>query len=163
MSQSATHTGADDFDFIIGNWTVHHHRLKERLVGCTEWVDFAGTSRTHKILGGYGNLEDNFLDLPEGPYRAVALRSFNPATGLWSIWWLDHRNPGHLDTPVLGSFSGGTGIFYADDNLNGSPIRIRFTWLPKDANSARWEQAFSDDGGESWETNWIMDFSRAPD
>jgi NIPSNAP len=26
----------------------------------------------------------------------------------------------------------------------------------------RWEQAFSVDGGKTWETNWIMDFTREP-
>lgn len=154
-------TGADDFDFVIGAWTVHHRRLKERLAGCTEWIAFEGTSTTQKILDGFGNVEDNFLDLPEGAYRAAAIRSFNLTTGQWSIWWLDGRNPAHLDIPVVGRFSNGVGLFFADDCLNGNPIRVRFTWLPKGPNSARWEQAFSADGGNTWETNWTMDFSRA--
>lgn len=161
MNPVSSEAGANDFDFVIGNWTVRHRRLAERLAGCTEWIDFEGTSRTRKILGGLGNVEDNFLDLPNGPYRAAALRSFNPATRQWSIWWLDQRNPGHLDTPVVGSFSNGKGLFHADDNLNGRPIKVRFIWLPTDRSSARWEQAFSADGGSTWETNWIMEFSRA--
>ena len=163
MKSTANQTGVDDFDFVIGNWTVQHRRLKERLVGCTEWFAFEGTSRTQKILGGLGNVEDNFLALPDGAYRAAAIRSFNPVTGQWSIWWLDQRNPDKLDTPVVGCFSNGKGLFYADDILNGRPIRIRFTWLPKDRISARWEQAFSADAGSTWETNWIMEFSRVQD
>ena len=160
VSPNANENGAADFDFIIGDWTVRHRRLKERLVGCTEWVGFEGTSRTQKILAGHGNVEDNLLALPDGPYRAAAIRSFNSITGQWSIWWLDQRNPGQLDTPVVGRFSNGKGLFYSDDNLNGRPIKVRFTWLPKDQNSAHWEQAFSGDDGKNWETNWTMEFSR---
>ncbi len=163
MNPTSNQTGVDAFDFVIGNWTVQHRRLKERLVGCTDWLEFGGTSRTQKILDGQGNVEDNFLAFPGGPYCAAAIRSFDAVTGQWSIWWLDLRNPGHLDTPVVGSFSNGKGLFYADDNLDGRPIRVRFTWLPKDPSSARWEQAFSADAGNTWETNWTMEFSRVHD
>ncbi len=153
-------SSADDFDFIIGDWRVLHRRLKQRLVGCTDWMEFEGTSTTRKILGGLGNLEDNVLELPDGAYRAVAMRSFDPATALWAIWWLDGRSPHQLDTPVVGRFEHGTGLFYADDTLDGMPIKVRFTWTLLDAEAARWEQAFSADGGNSWETNWTMDFAR---
>lgn len=149
-----------DFDFIIGDWLVHHHRLKERLAGSSEWVEFDGTSSTHKILDGSGNVEDNYLGLPEGPYRAAALRSFNSATLQWSIWWLDARSPGQLDTPVVGHFEKGRGVFFANDRVNGIPVRIRFVWTSLGPDFARWEQAFSADGGDNWETNWTMDFVR---
>ncbi len=160
MDTTHHESGAQDFDFIIGQWRVHHRRLKERLAGCTEWIEFEGTSETRKILGGLGNLEDNLLDLPEGAYRAAALRSFDPASGLWSIWWLDCRSPRQIDTPVVGGFEDGRGVFEAEDHLNGKPIRIRFLWIPRGPDSARWEQAFSPDAGETWETNWTMDFTR---
>lgn len=151
-----------DFVFAVGDWRVRHRRLRERLVGCTDWIEFSGEMSTRPVLGGFGNVEDNVLHLPEGPYRAVALRSFNPQTLQWSIWWLDGRAPGQLDVPVVGSFKDGVGLFYADDTLNGAPIRIRFTWLTSDPENPRWEQAFSADQGASWETNWTMDFTRAP-
>ena len=153
-------SSADDFDFFIGDWRVHHRRLKERLTGCREWVEFEGSTTVRKILGGFGNVDDNLLDLPEGPYRAATLRSFDPATGLWSIWWLDGRRPHRLDTPVVGRFEHGTGLFYADDTFDEMPIKVRFTWTLLDADAARWEQAFSADGGSIWETNWTMDFVR---
>ena len=149
-----------DFDFIIGHWSVDHRRLNERLAGCTEWTAFTGTSTTQKILGGFGNLEDNFLSLPDGPYRAVALRSFDTTTKQWSIWWLDDRDPGKIDTPVVGQFSNGVGTFYANDVLNGKPIKIRFLWSIPEPDRPRWEQAFSADAGQTWETNWTMDFTR---
>lgn len=150
-----------DFDFELGDWTVHHRRLNQRLVGCTEWTEFSGRSSTRPILGGFGNLEDNELDLPEGVYRAVALRSFDPASRQWAIWWLDGRAPHALDVPVRGRFEGGVGLFFADDTLDGRAIKIRFTWDTRDALRPRWEQAFSPDNGASWETNWLMHFTRA--
>jgi hypothetical protein len=150
-----------DFDFIIGHWIVQHRRLRERLAGCTEWQTFSGSSSTRKILGGFGNVEDNLLALPEGEYRAAALRSFDPASGQWSIWWLDQRRPHTLDIPVVGRFIDGIGHFFADDELDGRPIRVRFTWSVPSSGLPRWEQAFSADMGQRWETNWTMDFSPA--
>jgi hypothetical protein len=98
--------------------------------------------------------------MPGARYRAVALRIFDPAKERWSIWWLDGRYPDRLDVPVVGGFEEGRGAFYADDTLDGRPIRVRFRWFVHDADAARWEQAFSDDGGATWETNWTMDFAR---
>jgi hypothetical protein len=150
----------DDFDFFIGAWVVQHRRLKQRLVGSQEWELFAGRNVCHKILGGYGNVDDNLLELPEGTYRAVTLRAFDPTTRSWSIWWLDGRAAGVLDVPVVGTFANGVGTFIAKDTFKGQPIMVRFTWLNEVADHPRWEQAFSPDGGESWETNWIMEFAR---
>ena len=161
MTMDSRNDAPTDFDFIMGDWRVEHRRLKSRLSNCTEWVEFDGLSSTQKVLGGFGNIEDNRLFFPEGEVRAVALRSFDAATNMWSIWWLDGRNPTALDTPVVGTFTNGTGLFYANDTLDGKPIRVRFTWLPKGLDHARWEQAFSEDAERTWETNWTMDFRRA--
>ena len=114
-----------------------------------------------QLMGGYGNVDDNVVELPGGAYRAAGLRSFEPKSGKWSIWWLDGRTPlGALDPPVRGSFRDGIGTFLADDTFNGMPIRVRFTWSKITPTSCHWEQAFSTDGGNSWETNWAMDFKR---
>ena len=149
-----------DFDFQRGQWRVRHRRLKQRLAGCTEWEEFDGTCHQFPVLGGNGNIEDNLLHLPDGGYRAVAIRSFDVASGNWAIWWLDQRTPHNLDVPVIGKFEGGIGTFFADDELDGRPIRLRFRWLATDTPTPRWEQAMSDDDGASWETNWTMDFMR---
>ena len=151
----------DDFDFAVGDWRVRHRRLEKRLVGSDRWIEFEGRMSTCKVLGGFGNVEDNLLQLPEGAYRAVAMRSFDVRSGQWSIWWLDGRSPGHMDVPVVGQFKDGVGTFYADDVLDGAPIRIRFVWSARDKEKPRWEQAFSADDGITWETNWTMEFSRA--
>ncbi len=154
-------SSASDFDFFIGSWRVAHRRLKDRLVGSTEWVNFAGTTVMQKVLGGLGNMDDNVLELPGDPYRAVTLRTFNPDTQQWSIWWLDGRHPGSLDTPVVGGFENHVGTFYADDTLAGKAIRVRFLWTIPEYDKPRWEQAFSPDGGATWEINWVMDFIRS--
>lgn len=158
--QPHSNTSPADFDFVIGSWDVAHRKLKERLANCHEWIEFAGTSQTSKVLGGYGNVEDNVLELPEGTYRAVALRSFDSLKRTWAIWWLDGRTPSSIDTPVIGAFSEGVGLFYADQVFNGMTICIRFTWTKITDNALRWEQAFTADAGHTWETNWTMDFTR---
>ena len=150
----------NDFDFIIGDWVVKHERLRERFTGSDVWDEFDGLSSTSKILGGFGNLEDNLLRYPAGDSRAVALRSYNPETGQWSIWWLDGRNPSSLDTPVTGAFENGIGTFLATDTLDGIPIVVRFIW-DSTREDPTWEQAFSTDDGSTWETNWRMRFIAA--
>lgn len=150
-----------DFDFYIGSWNISHKRLNERLSGCTEWTTFAGTCVTQKILGGYGNIDDHIIEIPTGTYRAFTLRSYDTNRRTWSIWWLDDRNPGHLDVPVVGTFKDHIGTFYAEDTIAGQPILVRFQWFSSNPDAPRWEQAFSPDGGRSWETNWIMEFTRA--
>ena len=149
------------FDFQVGEWRVAHRRLKQRLANCTEWEEFAGTCSMRLILDGAGNIEDNRLDIASGAYRAVALRSFDPGSGTWAIWWLDGRDPHRLETPVIGRFDDGVGSFFAEDQLDGHPIKLRFLWLATDTATPRWEQAMSADDGATWETNWTMDFTRA--
>jgi hypothetical protein len=160
-SMAGNLTSLHDFDFFVGDWRVHHRRLKERLADNHEWVEFTGTCSMRKLMDGLGNVDDNVLNLPEGAYRAVSLRAYDPKTGLWAIWWLDGRNPhGELDPPVKGHFVDGVGIFETNDTLRGKPIRVRFTWSHITANSATWEQSFSPDAGKTWEMNWHMDLTR---
>jgi hypothetical protein len=154
-------SGVHDFDFYMGKWQVHHRRLKERLVGSDEWQEFEGTSTAWPILDGAGNIDDNVLELPDDTYRAVSLRSFDPTSQTWSIWWLDGRNPHNpLDPPVKGRFVDGIGTFLAEDAHKGQPIIVRFLRSNITANTCRWEQAFSTDGGTTWEVNWVMESTR---
>jgi len=150
-----------DWDWLVGRWNVRHRRLKARLAGSTQWDEFNGTSVLWLTLGGLGTVDDNMLELPGGTYRAVGMRAFDAETGLWSIWWLDGRNPTHIDPPVQGGFKDGVGTFEGDDTLRGKPIKVRFRWSAITPASAHWEQAFSPDGGATWETNWTMAFTRA--
>jgi hypothetical protein len=152
--------GRADFDFEEGSWTVHHRRLQTRLAGADDWQDFAGTCRMWRTMGGLGNVEDNLLHLPDGDYRAMAIRTFDAATGLWAIWWVDGRTPHVLDVPVKGRFSNGVGRFTAKDSFQGRPVVVEFQWsqTPK---GPRWQQAFSQDDGATWEVNWVMEFRAA--
>jgi hypothetical protein len=151
-----------DFDFLIGRWLVHHRRLKERLAGSHEWVDFEGTLVTRKLMDGYANVGDNVFEVQGGAYRGVGLRAFDAKSRQWSSWWLDGRNPtGSLEPPLRGSFHDGVGAFYADDTFKGKPVRVRVVWSKITPTSCHWEQAYSPDGGRTWETNWLTDFKRA--
>jgi hypothetical protein len=153
--------GRDDFDFFAGCWTVTHRRLIDRLVGDTRWQEFGGICESRPILGGLANIDDNILELPAGTYRAATLRVFNPGTRLWSISWIDGR-AARLDPPVHGRFENGAGTFLGEDALSDSRrILVRFVWSEITRQSARWEQAFSPDGGATWECNWSMRFERA--
>ena len=159
--EKADLSGLRDFDFLVGEWRVQHRRLKERLAKNNEWVEFDGTCRNLPLMDGRGIVDDNRINIPGDNYRGVGLRSYDPKTGQWAIWWVDSRTPhGAVDPPVKGKFVNGVGTFYADDTLRGKPIRVRFTWSKITATSAHWEQAFSPDGGKTWEVNWTMEFRR---
>ena len=148
------------FDFLVGNWNVHHRYLLRRLAGCTEWIEFAGTSSMRKILDGFANMDDDDIHLPSGRYAGVSLRTYDPKSENWSIYWLDSRYPGQIFPPVHGRFVDGIGTFDGEDMHDGRAIRVRFLWSRITPTSARWEQAFSAGEGSDWETNWIMDFTR---
>ena len=113
-----------------------------------------------KILGGFGNIDEGEINLPGDAYTGVSLRTWDPDKSRWSIYWLDSRRPGYLFPPVHGGFDKGVGTFYGDDAFKGRPIRVRNVWSRIAESSARWEQAFSLDEGNNWETNWYMDFTR---
>jgi hypothetical protein len=151
--------GRADFDFFIGEWRGLNRRLKERLKGCTEWEEFEGRSVVQKILNDLGNIDEVIFERPTGPAYGETLRLFDVKTKLWRIYWANGSS-GILDVPVIGSFKNGRGEFYSQEMFEDQPIFVRFLWTHSDDNHSRWEQAFSADGGASWETNWTADFTR---
>lgn len=151
---------ARDFDLFFGSWRVQHRRLNKWLAGSTEWLDFDGTSEMVPLLGGLANMDDNIFNFPSRPFRGVAVRAFDPASRTWAIWWLDSRFPTKMDVPVVGTFKDGVGTFLADDTWEGKPVKVRFIWSRITRDSREWEQAFSPDGGKTWETNWTSSFRR---
>jgi len=144
----------------MGEWDVRHRKLRRRLCDDVEWMEFGGRATVRAVLDGFGTIDENLIEEPGGGYSALALRLFDPATALWSIWWVDGRNP-VLQPPVAGRFEQGVGSFFGDDVFEKRPIRVRFLWSGISERSANWEQAFSADGGATWETNWTMAFERA--
>lgn len=152
--------GRHDFDFIRGRWAVENRKLRLRLQGCQDWETFPAQVDNQPLLGGLGNLEQFRATLPDGsPFQGLALRLYDPEARVWRIHWADDRR-GQLDPALVGTFEEGRGTFFAEDIHDGRPIRVRFLWIPVSPDEARWEQAFSEDGGRSWETNWIMTFRR---
>ena len=151
--------GAGDFDFWMGEWHVRNRLRRKWLADCEEWDEFEADVTAHKILDGLGN-QDEFRTGYLGGYTGMSFRFFSPETGKWSIYWATTRRPGLLDPPVTGGFDGDTGIFEGDDTHQGQPVKVRYTWSRVTTSTPRWEQSFSGDGGQTWETNWIMDFSR---
>ena len=157
---ATTSGSAADFDFLMGTWNCRHRYLVQRLADCHDWVEFDGGFAARKILGGFGNIDEGEINLPGDSYTGVSLRTWDPHESRWSIYWLDSRRPGHLFPPVHGAFERGVGTFYGDDTFEGRPIRVKYLWPRITASTARWEQAFSLDEGNNWETNWYMDFTR---
>ena len=153
---------ARDFDFWMGEWHVHNRRLRRRLAGDDTWEEFEATATAKPILDGLGN-EDEFRTDHDGGFVGMSFRFFDPVTKLWSIYWADSCRSGVLDPPLFGSFDGDEGVFLGEDVFRGRPILVRFVWSGVTTSTPRWEQAFSDDGGMSWETNWVMDFTRLED
>jgi hypothetical protein len=152
---------SDDFDFLVGDWHVHHRFLRARGASL-EWAEGAGVCRHTPFAGGWGNIEEYVIRTERGVRQAIGLRAHDPQARHWSIWWLDERYPlALMDPPTRGGFSGGVGTFTADKTIDGVPTRERFLWSGITANSARWEQAHSTDAGRTWQTNWIMSFRRA--
>jgi hypothetical protein len=157
--QAPAASSARDFDFWIGSWSVRGRRLRERLAGCQEWDELEATSVAWPLLDGLGNVDEFRTDY-QGGFVGISLRLFDPTTRMWSIYWADSRNTGPIDPPVVGSFADDVGVFECDDTFNDIPIRVRYIWSRVTTEHPRWEQAFSTDGGETWETNWVNDFTR---
>ena len=149
--------GVRDFDFLHGRWRVHHRLLKARGAGSSEWVEHEGTADTRPLLGGLCNVEEHRIS---GRNSGAALRCYDRSAKRWAIYWVGDGD-GLLGPPVYGGFQGTEGLFQGDDTYEGKPIKVRFLWRKLSPNSAQWEQAFSFDAGNNWETNWIMDFKRS--
>ncbi|MFE3857942.1 hypothetical protein ACFXPN_43250 [Streptomyces griseorubiginosus] len=146
-----------DFDFFHGAWAVVNRRRTDFLDPDASWEEFPGTSRCRPLFDGAANIDE--IDLPHLGAKGATLRLFDRGTEQWSLNWAASRT-GTLFPPVIGQFEGGRGEFYGDDTHDGKDVRVRFVWSDISSAGARWEQAFSVDHGETWVTNWTMDFTR---
>ncbi|HKU14737.1 MAG TPA: hypothetical protein VJQ52_10110 [Steroidobacteraceae bacterium] len=151
---------AHDFDFFFGAWQVEHRRLKQRLAGSDEWEEYAGTTRCQAILGGIANFNDSVVHRAGTTYRSLGLRAFDATTNVWTDWSLDGRNPTQVTVDGVGTFHDGVGTFFADDTFERKPIRVRGIFKSLGPREMQWEQAFSADGGRTWETNYVMRYTR---
>ncbi len=151
--------GRADFDFLIGSWNSRQRRLRERLKGSTSWEEFPAILEVRKVLDGVGNFDELVMERETGIVRGATLRLYDLQSGQWSIYWADGIH-GTLGVPEVGSFEGAQGRFYAHEPFEGRMIFSRFIWTVTGENTCRWEQAFSEDAAQSWETNWVAEFTR---
>jgi hypothetical protein len=150
---------AHDFDFDFGTWKTHSSRLLHPLTGSNDWVEMDGITVVKKLWGGKANLAEYKADGPAGQVELIALRWYKPTTHQWNI---DFATPkgGALGIPAVGEFKNGRGDFYDQESINGKTILVRFSIWGITPDTAQSEQAFSDDGGKTWETNWVNKYTR---
>ena len=159
QTPSAQRDGQHDFDYAVGTWKIHLKRLKKRLVGSTEWIDLDGTVACRKVLDGKAEVEEMNVESADKTLhiQGLAVRLYNPQSHQWSIYWADGSD-GIMETnPMVGQFTDGRGEFYNQQMYQGRAVYARFTWTGVTSNTPHFEQAFSIDGGKTWETNWITD------
>jgi hypothetical protein len=161
MAPSARETpGQRDFDFELGAWKMRVKRLPHPLSGSQSWVDFDADSFTRKVWGGRAQLEQFEGDAASGHLEGLTLRLFDPQSREWRLYWATSKD-GSLSVPLVGQFTQkGRGEFYAQDIYQGRAVLIRFVWTVVNPNLAHFEQSFSNDGGKTWEVNWITDDKR---
>jgi len=158
----APRDGSHDFDFEIGKWNTHLRRLVKPLTGSTTWVEYDGTTVVSKVWNGKANLVELDVTGPAGHIEALSLRLYNPESHQWSLNFANSAG-GTMAIPTIGEFKNGRGEFYDQETLNGRAVLVRFVISDITANSCHFEQAFSDDGGKTWEVNWIATDTRVKD
>jgi hypothetical protein len=151
-----------DFDFEIGAWKTHLKRLQHPLTGSTTWLEYEGTSVVRKIWNGRANLVELEVDGPTGHIEGLSLRLYNPQSHQWSLNFANSAG-GAISVPTIGEFKNGRGEFYDQEPLHGRMILVRNVFSDITANSCRFEQSFSEDGGKTWEVNWIAVDTRIPE
>jgi hypothetical protein len=158
----SVHDGQHDFDFDLGTWRTHSSRLLHPLTGSTTWADMDGITVVRKVWGGRANLAEYKADGPAGHVELLSLRWYNPSARQWN---LDFATPGvgTLGVPNVGEFRDGRGDFYDQETINGRAVLVRFSMWSITHDTARSEQAFSADGGKTWETNWVNTYTRLSD
>jgi hypothetical protein len=151
--------GQHDFDFHIGTWKTQVSRLSRPLTGSTTWVEYEGTSVVRKVWNGSASLLELDVDGPAGRIEGVGLRLYNPQSHQWSLNWAN-RSDGTMSPAMIGEFKNRRGDFFGQESFDGRAIYARNSFSDITPDSCRFEQAFSDDGGKTWETNWVMTFTR---
>jgi hypothetical protein len=162
QSASSQRDGQNDFDFEIGTWRTDLKRLLNPLTGSTTWVEYNGTTVVRKVWQGRANLVELVADGPAGHFEGLSLRLYNPQSRQWSLNFANAKS-GVMAQPTIGEFKNGRGEFFSQETFNGRSILVRFVISDITPNSCRFEQAFSDDGGKTWEVNWVATDTRVKD
>ena len=163
QNSAVAHDGSHDFDFFVGRWKFHLKRRLNPLSGSNKWVEFEGIDVDRNLLNGKSNLDELAVDGPTGHVEGITLRLYNAETHQWSLYWANGKAGVIGGPPNVGEFKDGRGEFYCQDTFNGRMVLIRYAWSDITATSAHFEQSYSDDGGKTWEVNWITDQTRISD
>jgi hypothetical protein len=159
-TSAAQRDGSHDFDPLLGSWKYHLRRRLNPLTGSDKWVDYEGTGVCRTIYDG-AQIDQLAASGSAGAIEGLTLRTYNPASHQWRLYWAN-KKVGILDPPQVGEFKDGVGEFFAVDTINNKTILIRFRWTNMNT-TPHFEQSFSDDGGKTWEVNWITDQTRVAD
>jgi hypothetical protein len=154
--------GQHDFDFEIGNWKSHISRRLHPLTGSTTWVEMEATIVVKKVWNGRANLMELEADTPTGHLEELNLRLYNPQTHRWSFNFAT-SNDGTIAPPMIGEFENGRGEFVDRKSFNGKTILVRHTFTDISSDSHHFERAFSGDGGQTWEPNFVATLTRERD
>lgn len=146
--------GSHDFDFAFGTWKTHVRRLQHPLSGSSEWVEYEGTSIVRPIWDGRGNTVELDVSGPAGRIEGLSLRLYNPQSRQWSLNYASSAG-GTLGVPTVGAFANRRGEFYDHESIDGRMVLVRNVITDETPRSIRFEQAYSTDGGKTWETNWV--------
>lgn len=150
--------GAHAFDWDVGTWTTHQRRLLHPLTGSTTWVEYHGKDIVRRLWDGASEALIE-ADGPAGHLEIFAVRLYSPEARQWSIRFVN-RASGEMSPPVVGEFRDGRGDFYSHEDYGGRAILVRFSVSEITPTSCRFEQAFSADGGRSWEPNFVVTETR---
>jgi hypothetical protein len=156
---TAYRDGQHDFDFEIGTWETHLKRLVHPLTGSQQWATYDGTTVVRKVWNGRANLVELEVDGQSGHMELLSLRLYNPQAHQWSLNVASSKG-GSLGVPTIGEFRNGRGEFIDQESYNDRMILVRFVISDITSDSCHFEQAFSDDGGKTWEINWIATDTR---
>ena len=148
----------NDFDYLVGKWSIRNRMLKEHLANSDEWEEFDATQELRQILLGLGNVDIFHTEFDGKPFEGLTVRLFNPQTRLWTIYWAD-TNEMKLDDGKVGSFDGDIGEFFGREVVAGKQITVKFHWDKRNPKAPVYSRAFSSDLGRTWEWNWYSNFS----
>jgi hypothetical protein len=161
LAASTARDGSHDFDPLLGSWKYHLRRRLNPLTGSNNWVDFEGTGVCRPIYDG-AQIDEFHGEGSAGIIEGLTLRTYNPTSHQWRLYWANQK-VGVLDPPQIGEFKNGVGEFFAQDTqytTDHRAILVRFRWTNLNTDTPHFEQSFSDDGGKTWEVNWITDQTR---
>lgn len=154
VSPTFDSASARQFDFWTGAWRVNLRTRQDDLA----WQDSViADARVWQILDGRAVLE--LWD--SEPIKGFSLRWFDPAADEWKLW-LNWPSPDRsAGSGLAGRFRHGRGEFFSTSTTaDGEELLTRYTFSDIAPDRLRWDDGYSTDGGRTWSSNWIMEFTR---